>query len=171
MLVGAKPDRPSASYKLNTLVSNRRRETTSRRTGWPRRRRALPPGPLCPLSREAQRLWEEWVLGSWTSVAPNPGPATLPGTHHLARAPDLSDSASPSGEWAHSVCCHRVTVRADEMKVVKDKGRPLGGAQPTPVSCPLSQCPAHLRYTQAPHHPWWVLLTAEPRQPRPGHHS
>lgn len=27
MLVGAKPDRPSASYKLNTLVSNRIRET------------------------------------------------------------------------------------------------------------------------------------------------
>lgn len=35
MLVGAEPNRPSVSYKLNTLVSNRFRETTSGKTGQP----------------------------------------------------------------------------------------------------------------------------------------
>ena len=32
MLVGAKPERPSANYKLNTLVSNRIRKAPSGKT-------------------------------------------------------------------------------------------------------------------------------------------
>lgn len=35
MLVGVEPDRPSASYKLNRLVSNRIRENTSGKAGQP----------------------------------------------------------------------------------------------------------------------------------------
>ena len=55
MLVGAKPDRPSANYKLNTLVSNRIRKATSGKTGWSQGSRTLHVGTLCSLSREATK--------------------------------------------------------------------------------------------------------------------
>lgn len=53
MLVGAEPKRPSASYKLNTLVSNRIRGTSSGKTEQHQEMEqsdytpsALPPGRL-----------------------------------------------------------------------------------------------------------------------------
>lgn len=55
MLVGAKPDRPSANYKLNTLVSNRIRKATSGKTGQSQGSRTLQVGTLCSLSREATK--------------------------------------------------------------------------------------------------------------------
>ena len=41
MLVGAKPERPSANYKLNTLVSNRIRKAKSGKTRWSQGSRTL----------------------------------------------------------------------------------------------------------------------------------
>lgn len=96
MLVGAKPDRPSANYKLNTLVSNRIRKATTGKTGWSQGSRTLHVGTLCSLSREATKAVGGMCALELDSVAPNPGPSVL-------CDPDLSESASPSGEWAQSL--------------------------------------------------------------------
>lgn len=182
MLVGAKPERPSANYKLNTLVSNRIRKAKSGKTRWSQGSRTLRVGTLCSLSREVQKLWEECVLWSWTSMAPNPGPSAL-------RDPDLSASASPSGERAQALNCHRAAASVDEMKAVhtEDKVRHTRGLSPClSPACFLRAlgatdstltCPPSLSIIltsdihQALHHRWWFLLTAEPHQLLLGHHS
>lgn len=90
MLVGTKPDSPSASYKLNMLVSNRIRETTSGKAGQPQGRIALPPGTLCSPFREAAKV----VGGTCVLELDKPGSKSWPHcftTHMtLGKPSDLS---------------------------------------------------------------------------------
>ena len=104
MLVGVKPDRPSASYKLNTLVSNRIRETTSGKTARSRGSRALQPGTLCSLSREAAKVVGETCALELDKCDSKSWPHCFTSYVTLDKPPDLSESASPSGEWEQSGC-------------------------------------------------------------------
>lgn len=111
MLVGAGPNRPSASYKLNTLVSNRTRETTSGKTGQPRGRRA-------PTREAIEAVGGTRVL-ELGKTGLNPGPTALSaGCVTLVKPPDLSESASPSREQVQSPV-PRATVSVEEMKATR----------------------------------------------------
>lgn len=123
MLVGTEPDRPSASYKLNTLVSNTIRESTSGKAGEPqgsiahdRTPSALPPASrrLCSCGRNVCYGDEQ----AWIQIL---APLLYP-LHALGQASDLSESASPSGKWVKSYP-HTATLREDEIKAMHTSHR------------------------------------------------
>lgn len=103
MLVGAEPDRPSASYKLNTLVSNRFRETTSGKAGQPRGSAALRPDAFCSPSREALQV----VGGTCALELNKPGAKSWP--HCLTSCLTLANPLT-SESASSSVTPHMATV-------------------------------------------------------------
>lgn len=171
MLVGAEPDRPSASYKLNTLVSNTIRQTPSGKAESPEealpstRHPPLPPGRLWSCGRNMCFGVEQ----AWLQIL---APLLYP-LHALGQAPDLSESASPYGKWAQS-SPHRAPVSEDEIKAMHNEHRG-GTGMWSANACilPTSSLPLAIDSTpllhvplpfKPPHHPWRFLLTAELHQ-------